>query len=373
MPVLLQSLITRRLTSASIAFLRLRKLPQDKIENSSAIIRSNLLRTINRAQTPLLAIHIRPDGDALGAVIALALYQKARGQEPKIFLPEKEMAFIPNIFKKIIEKKGLEVVHEIAGQSYQDVILLDTPGSHRLEEPVRKMLEEASGTVNIVDIDHHLGEKLMAPAEKSLVSAKVSSASELLFSILPQDQVSQSMARCLLAGIIDDTANLNFMVKTETRTRVKQLERLAGISKEETYVSLRALTAADQDLSAQAIKRAVTTSINGYKMTWVAVSQEELTDHHANWRRAVEEQIGFSTQKPDIVLVMYYDTKKNVYRGGLKAYNNGEGLDFRPVAKAISDGGGHPGAVGFNLPNHDPKNPAATVDMVAKALRKESI
>jgi len=388
MPQIVPRVFQRRLPRGADAFLFVPPVQARpiKTQNASGEIIHNFLTTIGLMQNPLIAIHMRPDPDALGSALTLLLYL-GRGS---IFIPESEMKFMPKFFLDIIEAEGITIVHTVSRTTPYDLILVDAPGLDRLEVPIQELIQY--GYVNqLVDIDHHVGEPLMAHPSVSLVSEEVSSVAELLCQLLPEADLSETMARCLLAGILDDTQNLNFRVGRSTESRVQHLERVAGTSREHVYAELESLYPIDQALIAEAlpmvVNETITIGTSAYRLAWIdevtlqqalatAREKQSLPDEPRNFAKALEKQIGFGPSNPDIVMIISYDSTKGAVRCGLYAYNRGGELDFRPTAEEIrsmqprAKGGGHSGAAKFDLLSYASQDPAEVVAMIKTTLQK---
>jgi nanoRNase/pAp phosphatase (c-di-AMP/oligoRNAs hydrolase) len=326
-----------------------RSSPQIKSSMNISHIRSGsgqqIRKTIRSMTFPLIAPHAKPDPDAIGASVAMAIYLKTSSIKSAIFVKEADK--LPPFLMGIIKEEALQIINSITSQ-YGGLIVLDTAGEQLMEDAVKELLH---ANIKTVDIDHHIGEKMMASPSLTLTSDKVSSVSELLAKLF-EGEISKNMAAALLAGILFDTKNLHFMVGKETLSVVAELEMRAGIKRDELYAQLNDLSAADRTLIDKCLSRLADNrvTINGivYNIKTVVVTKDELSTDNRNWRKALQDEMGFG-HKADIVLLVYYDPVKGKHRGSLSLYNNGTKLDLRPTAKAISEGGGHPGAVGFDL------------------------
>jgi nanoRNase/pAp phosphatase (c-di-AMP/oligoRNAs hydrolase) len=339
-----------------------------KTANDSASIRNNVMKAMHSMQSPLIATHFRPDEDALGSSIAMAIHLRNLGNNPSLFLREGER--MPKFLNEIIQSEGINIVHSVSTRYHDGLILLDTAKAGLLEEQVQELLDS---TENIVDIDHHLGEEVMAKPELTLVSDKVSSAAEMVANLFDDSQINENMAKALMAGILGDTKNLNFMVKKNTRYLIEKLERISGTERNDLFALLNDLSEADKAFINECLESTAENTVivagQPYNLKWVVVHKGKLNEEHRNWRKTLQDELGFA-RKADIVLIIYYDPHKGKYRGSLSAFNNGTKLDFRPTAKEISDGGGHPGAVGFDfaLGNYENNSHAITyiLDMLSR-------
>ena len=77
------------------------------------------------AKRPLLAAHLRPDGDAIGSTLGLAAFLRAEGAAPTVLLPEG----IPALYR--LRKAEFVTERPEPWENYDLVILLDTAVASR--------------------------------------------------------------------------------------------------------------------------------------------------------------------------------------------------------------------------------------------------
>ena len=158
----------------------------------------------------LLISHINPDGDAIGAQLALFHYLKSTGKSVGMIAPNNLQEFLKwmdgseqiNIFirhreecREMIEKADL-------------IIMLDFNQSNRLGEAENLVL---SSKAKKVVIDHHLNPDNFA--DLIISDPTVCSTSELIYDILSaidgKPYMSKPYAEALYVGIITDTGNFD--------------------------------------------------------------------------------------------------------------------------------------------------------------------
>lgn len=153
---------------------------------------------VKDAQTIGIGGHIRPDGDCVGACMALYLYLQ------KIFPEKKVELFLEppsEVFRciKDIDRIRTDVM---TGGSYEgdlDVfIALDTV-KDRLgaAEP---LFEKAGKTINI---DHHISNKGCGTV--NYIDPQASSTSELIFRVIEEEKLDAEIAKAIYIGIVHDT------------------------------------------------------------------------------------------------------------------------------------------------------------------------
>lgn len=156
----------------------------------------------------LLISHVNPDGDAIGAQLALYHYLKSTGKLAGMLAPNNLQEFLKwmdgaeliNIFirqrekcREMIEKADL-------------IVMLDFNQSNRLGEAENLVL---SSKARKVVIDHHLNPDKFA--DLIISDPSVCSTSELIYNILTiingKPFICKPYAEALYVGIITDTGN----------------------------------------------------------------------------------------------------------------------------------------------------------------------
>lgn len=156
---------------------------------------TNLDEFLAEAGTVAIAGHIRPDGDCVGS--CLATYNYIREYFPHIeavlYLEP-----IPNIFKFLNYSE--EIVSDCSKDRVYDLFIAQDCGdADRLGEAA-KYFYSAKHTICI---DHHISNQSFA--EHNYIFPNASSASELVFELLPKERISKKIAECIYTGMIHDT------------------------------------------------------------------------------------------------------------------------------------------------------------------------
>jgi len=164
---------------------------QERIQQAASQIR--------KANSLLLACHVRPDGDALGSLIGLALGLERLGKSVQAVsqdgVPEM-YRFLPGWERVLTEPTGPCDV----------AIGLDADGSDRLGRSEAAVLAAPV----VIDLDHHTGPDPFGSIQ--VVDPSVASTGELVFELIVELGVAldADIATCLLAAILTDTGSFRF-------------------------------------------------------------------------------------------------------------------------------------------------------------------
>ncbi len=138
--------------------------------------------------------HVRPDGDCVGAVLALRMYLQKKFPETLV------TAFLEppaDIFREI---KGFEeIVTDFPEEEPFDVFFALDTDAGRLGG-AEKYFRAAAKTINI---DHHL--RQTGSGDVNHLDPAVGSTCELLYDLIGEDGLDRDIAMALYIGIIHDT------------------------------------------------------------------------------------------------------------------------------------------------------------------------
>jgi len=186
---------------------------------------------VKLARKILIVSHLKPDGDAVGASLALKLGLQTMGKSAEVALldaPPDRLSFLPHFFS---------IKGEFAPQDFDMVVLVDCGDWSRTGFFTDSELN-IDWPESLVVVDHHKIQNLTPGIH--IVDASISSASELIFYVFCQWEVdiSKDIATCLLAGLSTDTGSFQH---TNTTHAVLQaagslMEKGASLGKITRYV-----------------------------------------------------------------------------------------------------------------------------------------
>ena len=154
-------------------------------------INSAIRQLIEASQKPLLLAHVRPDGDAVGSMVALGLALEEIGKQPGL-------VFSDGLPKRYRFLNGSEKIKTNIDFSYDVVISLDCSNYERLSSP------EEINQIHI-NIDHHVTNENFA--DVNFVMPDFASTTSILAKFMPEWglAINQDTANALLMGMITDT------------------------------------------------------------------------------------------------------------------------------------------------------------------------
>ncbi|MGN0242577.1 MAG: bifunctional oligoribonuclease/PAP phosphatase NrnA [Lachnospiraceae bacterium] len=153
-----------------------------------------LITLIEESNSIAITGHNRPDGDCVGSTLGLYNYIIDN-------YPDKQVTVYLEPFKEPFSflRGSQQVVHETTAKIYDLMVVLDCSNIERCST-FAVLHQNAKKTICI---DHHISN--MTFCDYEVVEPEISSASELVYSLLNPEQVSKETAEALYMGIVHDT------------------------------------------------------------------------------------------------------------------------------------------------------------------------
>ena len=165
---------------------------------------------LENVKTLGIAGHIRPDGDCVGSCMALYLYVKEWYPqiEVDVYLdhPREVFSYLSCMDEVKMESSG--------AKEYDLFITLDVSSIDRLA----LALESFQKAKRTVCIDHHVSNQGFARV--NIVEGDISSASEVLYTLLDKEKVTRPVAEAIFTGIIHDTGVFQYSSTSPQTMRI---------------------------------------------------------------------------------------------------------------------------------------------------------
>jgi phosphoesterase RecJ-like protein len=300
---------------------------------------------LNKSEKIIITTHTNPDGDAIGASLAMYLYLRKKGIQVTVIIPDtypEFLAWLPEATEiMVFESKGDKCKDLV--KAADAVICVDFNNLNRLNElgdPVRN-----SNTIKIL-IDHHL-----YPSEEfdlKISFNKTSSTSELIYDFIVESGetalIDKDIAECLYTGIITDTGSFSYSCNyPKTYLITAELFRL-GIDGEhihrliyDTYSEsrLRLLGYAVSD---------VLTVVQEYYTAYIVLRKEDLErfDYKVGDTEGV---VNYALSIKDINLAALFMERDDHVKVSFRSKGN---FSVDRLAREYFGGGGHNNASGAN-------------------------
>lgn len=302
-----------------------------------------LRELIDEAGHIVLTCHVRPDGDAIGSTLGLAVLLRALGKEATVVVPDKApacLSFLPG-FKEI----GVYSCHPRFCENTvaaSDLIIccdFNKPSRQDLLAPVIQ-----NAAARKVLIDHHQEPECFA--DLMISYPDMSSTCELCFRLIASmglfGEVDKDCATCLLTGIITDTRN--FTVNCKHTDIYEILMRLLekGVDKERIVKeSLNTRSYASLRLEAFAISERMKV-YQQHRCAIIALSREDLEKYHYE-RGDTEGLVNRPLEIRGLLYSIFLREDADCIKVSARSV---EGFPVSEICKDLYGGGGHLQAAG---------------------------
>lgn len=170
----------------------------------------HFMKLLGEAENIVLTCHVRPDGDAIGSTLGLALLLGKLGKHASVVTPDslpRSLSFLPNVGEIVAATRYPAEAARLINES--DLILcLDFNKPSRQDELAP--IVQGSSAPKVL-IDHHQFPDDFA--EVTFSYPEMSSTCELVFRLIAACgwicELDVKAATCLLTGIITDTRNFS--------------------------------------------------------------------------------------------------------------------------------------------------------------------
>lgn len=282
----------------------------------------------------VLACHVRPDGDCLGAALALARVLRSLGKDVTTVCQDR----VPEHYLFLPESET--IVQTSDRRDFDVGVVVDCDQPHRTGSAA-ELVNSARTTARI---DHHLSEADYGDIQ--IVETKISSASELIIELLEANDIAidKTTATMLLTGIIFDTGGFRYSNATSRTFQIVSQFAAMGIRPSRL---VRAVFESRSLKSAKLLGRALC-SMQAVEKGKIVVAQLAYSDYlELGVDDSDSEGIVNSVAaiKGPRVVMLLREAEPEIIRVSLRSR---DGFDVSKVASAFG-GGGHAVASGCTI------------------------
>lgn len=287
---------------------------------------------IEKSNYIIVTAHINPDGDAIGAGLALTLALKKIGKKVRFVLQD-------SYPKTTLFLKNIELAERYSENENYDndlTICVDCATDERLG--ATKALLKNKDSINI---DHHISNTKYGTLN---YVETVSSTSEIIYSLLKycNIELDTAIGEALYTGLVNDTGNFQHDNVTEKtfemagdliRCGVNNSKVVREFMRTKTFAAIKLMGKAMSDMKFDSEK----------KLAYYFMTKEELDKYSGkkeDTEGIVEELLSLREAEASLFL---REDQKGVIKGSMRSKNS---IDVNVIA-GIFNGGGHKKAAGF--------------------------
>lgn len=152
-----------------------------------------VLNAIERGQRFLVSAHARPDGDAIGSMLACAMIMEQMGKQADMVSCDR----VPLIYRSLPCSSTIRLMDRVTGE-YDAVILLECDGIER------SRLRGLEGRF-LINIDHHASGRNFANI--NWIDTEACAVAEMVYELamVAGARITPEMATCLYTAVLTDT------------------------------------------------------------------------------------------------------------------------------------------------------------------------
>lgn len=291
----------------------------------------------------VITTHHRPDGDAIGSSLGLYNYLIQKKHDVSVIVPSDYPAFLkwmPGndviINYETDPVQANRLIHEaelIFCLDYNQISRID-----KMEKPVRE-----SKAVKIL-IDHHLDPENAFDHSYSFPDS--CATSELIYEfITAMDDaalLNKSVAECLYAGIMTDTASFRFAsMKAETHRTVAKLMEAGAVNYKIHELVYDTNTEDRLRLLGHSLKDKLIV-LPEFRTAYISLTQEELDKYHYQ-TGDTEGVVNYALSIDNIMLAAFFSVRDGEVRISFRSKDN---FPANELSRKYFEGGGHKNAAG---------------------------
>ena len=289
-----------------------------------------VLNAIESRQSFLLTSHARPDGDAIGSLLALRSLLLQLGKQVEIVMHDP----VPRVYRTLPTADHISQAQQVQGE-YDAAILLECDSTQRshLVGLERYFL---------INIDHHQSGR--AFAQVNWIEAHASSTAELIFRLVRATGtlLTPEMATCLYAAVLTDTGAFAY---NSTNADTFSLARELTLAGADPVAIARGIYFSHSEAKIRLLGEALSTLQIEDGIAWMLVTQAQMEQFGA-LEEDCEGLVNYALSIQDVqVAIFFREIPGDRFRVSLRSKG---GLNVAEVAQRFG-GGGHECASGCSV------------------------
>ena len=301
-----------------------------------------ILGLIDKAQSIAITCHVKPDGDAIGATLALWHILVRLGKKVDVITPDtppRYLKFLPGTDDIIAYSSNEEFGNEVL--STADLIFcLDFNAAYRVDRMETSLREAPAAKIMI---DHHLDPEDFG--QIAISEPSDSSTCFLLFKIFCQfgwrQLIDKDTAMCLAAGMMTDTGNFSYNANDPEVYLAMAVLLKTGIDKVGIWERLNVKSENQLRLTGFALEKKLELYDDGHAAL-IALTTEEL-DRFKYQKGDLEGLVNVPLQIPAVNISVLMHQEPTFIKVSMRSQGN---LAVNTICEKYFSGGGHRNAAG---------------------------
>lgn len=303
-----------------------------------------LIKSINQYDNFIIFPHYKPDGDALGSILAMGYLLKKLGKNPYIFLeniPE-QLVWLRDKHIKNFNVVSEKEISNFEANNIEAIVFLDFQIIKRLNPNAQQWFEKSKNSKKVFCIDHHIGNP--TDFDYTYINTQMSSTCEWIHTLISQSEndklFDKQIGECLYTGIVTDTNSFKFSTTSNTLRKAAEIMDLGvdsvtiqqNIYDKNSLVRLNLMSLIVQNMEIFSPQKI---SLTFLSQNDLKKSKEGDTDGLVNLPLSLEEV--------DCSITLYDFESRNHVKISFRSQGD---IDVNTMAREWFNGGGHFHAAG---------------------------
>lgn len=299
------------------------------------MIMEQIIDVIQKSSKIAITSHVNPDGDNVGASLALCLALQKLDKQVEFLLDDA----IPTVYRFLKGAREVQHYSSFADLDFDLVISMDCGDLDRLGR-----VKELAVKTQLVNIDHHISNTRFGNI--NLVEENASATAEIAYKLIKSMGIfiDKDMAECIYTGIVTDTGMFQYSNTTEETHVIAAELIIAGVEPSDIFNKVYQNSPKEKVL----LMKEALQSLEFYfddKVTCVEVSRKQM-DSISSEDLDTEGIVNLARDIAGVEVAVFLKEKEpNVIKASLRSKNR---VDVCAIAKDFG-GGGHIRASGCTI------------------------
>ena len=315
---------------------------------SKELIYNSIIKTLIEYRNIVIVTHVNPDGDAMGSSLALYLFAKKIGLNPKVIVPNdypKYLAWMPSIQDVVIFDKNKEDAIKIMSEASL-CCYLDFNTSSRTGV-MHNDLCHFNKTPRLL-IDHHIGADF-SQFVSCYSETEISSTSEMVAEIVRyhgfERFLDNDIATNIIVGMITDTGTFSHSIFKNTFSIFGEILSATTVNYKKIHQNIYDTSTEDRLRLLGYLINDKMVVLNEYNTAFIPVSKSELDSF--NYQNGdTEGVVNYPLSIENIKMSVLLTEKQDAIR---LSFRSKDDFSVNDLARKHFNGGGHLNAAGGTL------------------------
>lgn len=325
--------------------------PSHEPEHPESVLVGQILEQLRRGQRFLVCSHMRPDGDALGSMLAMGMLLDQMGKQCDLVAADG----VPQVYRRLPGVERMQHQQKVYGH-YDAVILLECDG-------VERTRLQGLERYPLINIDHHVSGR--AFGQINWIDHEAASVGEMVFRLVRAAgaQLTREMATCLYVTVLTDTGGFCWGgIDASTFELARDLVEAGA----DPVAIAREVCFSTPMAKALLLGAALGNLQREGQLAWLWITQDDME----RTRAAEEDCEGIVNMALSIAGVEAAAFLRELPEGNVRMSLRGKGqVDVAAVAEQLG-GGGHENAAGCTVAGPLQAASRVIVDALRAALPK---